>query len=104
MKVNSSFKTSKGVKKLTFKFSIKRIMHDFRSIEEPVEQSRFVEKKLDELIQADSVRSRMNLISKMKMAYLVDYLHLDLILNGLRRMANEDLEILLQTQQEETAN
>ena len=104
MNVNTTFKTSKGVKKLTFNFSIKRIMRDFRSIEEPVEQSRFVEKKLEELIQADSVRSRMNLISKMKMAYLVDYLHLDLILNGLKRMTNEESEILLQMKKEEIAN
>jgi hypothetical protein len=99
MKINTNLKTSKVVKRITLDFNIKGIMRDFYSIDEPVKQGRFIEKKLEELIQADSVRSRLGLFSKMKMAFLVDYLHMDLILNGLKRMANKDLEILLRTQE-----
>lgn len=92
MKIKIKFKTSQRVKRTTLEFNIKGIIRDFYSFDEPGEQVRFIEKKRDELIQADSARSRMSLFSKMKMAYLVDILHMELVLSGLLRMANEESE------------
>ena len=92
MKIKFKLKTPKGVKKLAFDFNIKHILREFRSIDEPGERCRFIERKLEELSTADSCRRKMNLLARMKFAYLMDHAHIDLILCGLVQEANEELE------------
>jgi hypothetical protein len=101
MTVKFKIKTPKGVKKLAFDFNIKRIIRDFHSIEEPEERCRFIQRKLEEVSTADSCRREMNLLAKMKLAYLLDFRHLDLILSGFLGEANVDLEILTKVQSQQ---
>lgn len=98
MNVKSTIRTPKGDKKLAFNFNIKRIIREFRSIEEPEDQCRFIERKLEELSTAESCRRKMNLLARMKFAYLVNYAHISLILCGLMHEANEELEFSTKVQ------
>ena len=98
MTVKFTIRTPKGVKKLAFNFNITRIIREFRSIQEPEERCRFIERKLEELSTADSCRREMNLLARMQFAYLMDYVHLDLILCGLMHEANEELEFSKEVQ------
>jgi len=71
-------------------FTIKRTIHEFFSIDEPEEQVAYAQEKLQELVMLiDRGRKGLGLMARIKRAYLVEYRHLDLILNGLLKMAEE---------------
>jgi hypothetical protein len=73
-----------------FDFGIKQIFREFFSIEQPGEQVAYARKKLQELVMLiDRGRKGLGLMTRIKRAYLVEYRHLDLILNGLLKMAEE---------------
>jgi len=73
-----------------FDFSIKQIFREFFSIDEPGEQVAYARNKLQELIMLiDRGKRSLGLVARIKRAYLVEYRHLDLILNGLLKMAEE---------------
>ena len=98
MNVKFTIRTPKGVKKLAFNFNIKRIIREFRSIEDPEERCSFIERKLEEVSKADSCRRAMNLLARMKFGYMMDYVHVDLILCGLMHEANDELEFSTEVQ------
>ena len=103
MKIRINVETTKGVKRVTLDFNIKGIVRDFHSIEDPEEQCRFIEEKLEEIDMAVSLRKKIGLFSRIKVAYLVEFMHVDLILNGLLKMAYDDLEILSKNTKVKTA-
>jgi len=71
-------------------FTVKRTIHEFFSIDEPGDQVAYARNKLQELIMLiDRGKRSLGLVARIKRAYLVEYRHLDLILNGLLKMAEE---------------
>ena len=88
-----TIRTAFGEKKV-FHFIIDQIIKDFDFMEDPYEKCRFIENKLNEAIMLDSCSKKVNFISKIKIAYLLRFRRLDLILNGILKMAYDDLTIL----------
>ncbi len=72
-------------------FNIKKIIRQFLSLEEPGNQLNFMEKKMAEMALLNGLgRRKISPISRMKRLYLIQYRHLDFILNGLLKMAQDN--------------
>jgi hypothetical protein len=86
-----TIRTAFGEKKV-FHFIIDQIIKDFDFMEDPYEKCRYIDNKLNEAIILDGCSKKANFISKIKIAYLLRFRRLDLILNGILKMAYDDLE------------
>lgn len=82
--------------KRTLDFDIEVILRHFYSLEErPDEQNNFILEKLAEIALIDGIGSRnIGPIDRLKRAYLIDFRHMPLILNGLLKMAEEETAAL----------
>ena len=79
-----------GVKRI-FHFNIKQIIREFHTVEEPYEQEVLIRNRMEDLCFVNGIgRDNIKIISRIKRAYLVEYRHLDYILNGLLKMAEGD--------------
>jgi hypothetical protein len=94
MKRKKTYDAGNGRRKQVADLNISKIIRQFHAIEEVDEQHSFVERKINELILADSATDKLSLLSRIRIAYLVRFRHADLILNGLLKMACDDLEAL----------
>lgn len=76
---------------MLFDFNIKEIIAEFLSTEEPGQQRDFIEKKMAEAVRLNGLgRKSLGPISRIKKAYLIRHRNLDLVLNGLLKMAQDN--------------